>query len=148
MVRRGLAVLLAVLSLSTPTFASDVSEALTVFREYVARSDRFDPSVADLYADDAAIRTTRVLPDGTSQALALAGAQWKGLIRQVMPLAKARGDRNTFSKVSAKTVGKTVVITAERHSRLKGYTSPFSMVLARDPAGSWKITAESTETRP
>jgi hypothetical protein len=131
-----------------PARADDVADALAVFREYVSRSERFDPTVADLYADDAAIRTRRIMPDGTTRDLSLSGAQLKSLIRQVMPLAKERGDRNTFRNVAAKPEGRNVIVTAERYSQLKGYSSPFALLLSKDRAGNWWISAEVSETRP
>jgi hypothetical protein len=46
------AVLLTPVLCIGPAWADDTFEALAVFKEYI---DRFDPTVADMYADDAAI---------------------------------------------------------------------------------------------
>jgi hypothetical protein len=142
------ALLITVLWCGVPAWADDTADALAFFKEYIARSDRFDPGLADLYADDAAIRSKRIMPDGKTQTLSFSGAQWKALIKQAMPLAKQRGDRNTFRTVSAKPDGNSVVITAERYSHLKSYSSPFALLVTKDPTGAWKISAELTETRP
>jgi hypothetical protein len=94
---RGRAALLIILLwCGVPAWADDTADALAFFKEYVARSDRFDPGLADLYAEDAAIRSKRLMPDGKTQTLSFSGAQWKALIQQAMPLAKQRGDRNTL----------------------------------------------------
>jgi hypothetical protein len=146
--RRFAAALLFSLGVAFAARADDTAEALAFFRDYVARADRFDPGLADLYADDAAVRSKRIMPDGKSQTLTVSGAEWKALIRQAMPIAKQRGDHNTFRNVSAKPVGKDVMVTAERYSHLKNYTSPFALLVRRDASGAWKITAEITETRP
>jgi endonuclease YncB( thermonuclease family)/ketosteroid isomerase-like protein len=135
-------------SSSSPVQADEVSEARAMFNEYISRSDRFDARVADLYSDDAAVRSTRIMPDGQKPVLSFTGTQWKALIRQAMPLAQQRGDRNTFQDVSAALNGKDVTVTAQRYSHLKAYTSPFAQTWSKDQTGAWKIKEEVTETRP
>jgi len=108
-----------VLGSSPASLADSTAEGLALFREYEARGSRFDPSVADLYSDDALIKTKRLMPGGKAQELTHRGDKWKAMIRQLMPVAQQRGDRNTFNKVAAKPDGKQVVITAERYSHLK-----------------------------
>ena len=144
----ALALTAVLLFWAVPARADDAAEVLSMFKEYVARSDRFDPGLAELYADDAAIRSKRVLPGGRTETMSLSGAQWKALIRQAMPLAKERGDRNTFRNVAAKPSGSDVIVTAERFSHLKNYASPFAQFWRKDKSGAWKIGAELTETRP
>lgn len=131
-----------------PAGADDISDVRARFNEYIARSDRFDASVADLYSDDASIRSTRVMPDGRKQVLSISGAQWKALIRQAMPMAQQRGDRNTFQGVSVNPTGGNVTVTAQRFSHLKAYTSPLSQTWGKDQTGAWKIKEEVSETRP
>jgi hypothetical protein len=46
--------------------------------------------VADLYADDAVIRNRRTYPTGEVREATVPAAQYKALIRQAIPLAKAR----------------------------------------------------------
>jgi hypothetical protein len=145
---RGAMLFLILLSHGAPARADDVSDVLAAFQQYVARSDKFDPSVADLYADNATIRSKRIMPDGTTPTLSLSGAQWKTLIQQAMPIAKQRGDRNTFRNVSATSQSKAVIVTADRYSHLKAYTSPFVQHWTRNQNGAWKISTEGTETRP
>ena len=145
---RALAFALFTLVCLLPAWANDVPEVLSAFKEYVTRSERFDQSLAELYSDDAAIRSRRLMPDGRTQNISFSGAQWKDLIRQAMPLAKSRGDRNTFRNISAVSQGQGVILTAERHSHLKGYVSPFAQTWRKDRTGAWKISAEVSETRP
>ena len=135
--RVALALAALTLAYGLPARADDTSDALAMFKEYVTRSDRFDHTVADLYADDAAIRSKRVMPGGRAETLSFSGSQWKALIRQAMPLARQRGDRNTFREVSGKPNGTDVIVTAERYSHLKGYTSWFAQVWSKDQNGTW-----------
>ena len=130
------------------SWADNAAEALALFREYESRSARFDASVADLYAENARITTRRIMPDGSVRTLSFRGSDWKSLIRQAMPAAKQRGNINSFRQVTTRPEGDRVFVRAERHSQLKGYTSPFTMVLQRDLNGAWKIVEEQSETRP
>jgi len=141
-------VVLITLGSAVPAFADEGMDALALFQEYVARSDRFDISVADLYADSAVIKAKRVGPGGQTQILSLTGGQWKALIRQGMALAKQRGDRDSFSSVSTKPSPTGVMVTADRQSHLKNYTSPWAILVSKDHDGVSRISAEFIETRP
>jgi hypothetical protein len=94
------------------------------FERFVALGQAFDPAVADLYADEATIRSVRRYPDGTARALQLIGAEYKRLIRSAMPLARQRGDRDQHSDVTVWADGEQTRIRSTRYSELKGYTSP------------------------
>jgi len=144
----GFVLIAALLLWAGPARADDAAEVLTLFKEYMARSDRFDPSLADLYADDAVVRSKRVLPGGRTEMISFSGAQWKALIRQAMSLAKERGDRNTFRNIAVRPSGTDVIVTAERYSHLKSYASPLAQFWRKDQNGTWRVGAELTETRP
>ncbi|WP_262272218.1 hypothetical protein [Microvirga yunnanensis] len=70
------------------------------------------------------------------------------MIRQALPQAQQRGDRNSFQDVSAKPGNTGIMITARRYSHLKNYTSPWAILVTKQQAGDWKISAEIVETRP
>src|SRR5688572_9975474 len=76
------------------------TEAKKVFETYVDLERKFDPAVADLYADDATIKNTPRFPDGTSRTMTMPAPKYKQLIRQSMPTAKERGDTNKYSEVT------------------------------------------------
>jgi hypothetical protein len=66
-----------------------------------------------------------------------------------MPLAKARGDRSTYSDVSFELNGDgSVSIEASRYSELKDYTSPLELTVAPDEEGEWRIIEELSESQP
>lgn len=110
--------------------------------------DAFNPAVADLYADSALIRNTRRYPDGTTRVLTLTGKQYKALMRQVMPMAKARNDKNSYSPVTYQRIGRKVKIKAKRYSLLKKYTSPITLIVMADPQKKWSVFEEHAESRP
>ena len=93
----------------------------TFFSEFEALNNRFDIAVADRYSDDAKITGIRVQPDGTEKTTVFDGKKWKQLIRDLMELAKERGDTSKYSNVKVTADGDTAKITASRYSALKCY---------------------------
>ncbi|MFP3939740.1 MAG: hypothetical protein ACLF0P_05485 [Thermoanaerobaculia bacterium] len=126
-----------------------LAAAKALFEAYVELEHAFDPAVADLYADDAVIKNKRRYPTGQVRELELVGSQYKALIRQAMPLAKARGDRSTYSNVTYNLNDDgSVDIKASRYSELKDYTSPLRLTVAPDDEGRWRIIVEISESQP
>ncbi len=126
---------------------SATNEAKQVFASYVELERKFDPAVADLYADDAVIKNVRRYPDGTSRTMSLPAPTYKQLVRGAMPLAKERGDTNKYSDVGYREEGGKVRIVATRYSELKKYSSPLSMLVAKKD-DKWLIVEEISESKP
>jgi ketosteroid isomerase-like protein len=128
-----------------PAYQRDMVRTLPGSRR---RSAQFDATLTELYADDALIRSRRVT-GSTARELSFRGDQWKQMIRLGMPVAKLRGDTNRYTNVSARQLGSDVIVTAQRYSELKRYTSPLTLVLRRRSGdGAWKIVEERSETQP
>lgn len=125
-----------------------VAAATELFQKYVAFGESYDARLVELYADDATVRNRRVLPTGESREMALSGAQYKQLMAAALPMAKARGDRSTYSEVTYAQEGNGVRIKATRYSELKRYSSPVSWLVRPGPDGNWRIVEESSESRP
>lgn len=125
-----------------------VGEAKALFKLYDRLEKDFSPKVADLYADDAVIKNTRTYPTGDKKQMQIAAADYKALIRKAVPLAKERGDTNEYSKVTYAKEGDGVRIKATRHSNLKDYDSPLSLLVEPDDTGTWLITEEISESQP
>ncbi|WP_052631213.1 hypothetical protein [Pseudoxanthomonas suwonensis] len=145
--RSTIAVLACLLSAGIPAHASE-ARAQQVFAEYQARARAFDPAVADLYCDTAIIRNVRMYPDGQQRTLELPAPKYKELIRTAMPLAKARGDHNTYSDIEFNAEGSNVRIAAIRYSVLKGYSSPISILVGSCNGGKWAVLEELSQSRP
>jgi hypothetical protein len=127
---------------------SSTDAAKRLFEQYVALGHAYDPSVADLYADDALIKNKRTYPTGEVRDMTMPAANYKTLIRQAMPLAKTRGDRSTYADVRYTSEGERVRISAARFSELKNYTSPITLLVGPSPNGKWLIYEELSESRP
>ena len=128
--------------------ADSRAKAEQIWNRYVALEAAFDPAVADLYADDAVIRARRVYPTGEVREATIPAAQYKTLIRQAIPLAKAKNDISRYSGCTYTAAGPRVRIACARFSTLKNYTSPLSLVVGPGPDGRWLIFEESSESRP
>ncbi|MFL6234485.1 MAG: hypothetical protein ACJ76N_15235 [Thermoanaerobaculia bacterium] len=125
-----------------------LDRARQLFGRYVSLEETFDPAAADLYADAALIKNKRTYPTGEVREITFPAPKYKELIRQAMPLAKARGDRNRYSEVSYSVEGEHVRIHATRYSVLKEYSSPISLLVGPGTAGQWLIYEELTESKP
>jgi hypothetical protein len=128
--------------------AQTLDGAKALFERYVQLEKTFDAAAADLYADDAIIRNKRTYPNGQVRELTFPAVQYKSLIRQAMPIAKARGDTNSYSDITYTREGSGVRIRATRFSNLKKYSSPISLLVTPGSDGRWLIREELSESQP
>lgn len=147
---RSLRILLMVLliPLSNIMGSTPEEEARKLFDRYADSEHTFDPSVAELFADDAKIQNKRTYPGGAIRVLTFTAPKYKELIRAAMPLAKARGDTNAYSEIKYLAEGEKIRITATRFSNLKKYSSPISLLVGASPDGKWLIYEELSESKP
>jgi hypothetical protein len=128
--------------------AQAVEQARAVLASYIAKSQAFDPSLAELYSDRAHIENLRTYPTGEVRQLTIPARQYKALIQNAMPTARARGDTNRYSVPRFTAQGGDVRIAMTRHSNLKNYSSPLVLVVGREADGTWRIIEERSESRP
>ncbi len=140
--------MIAVASSAAILAAEPVAKAKELFERYTTLGRAFDPTVADLYSDEAKIQNTRTYPSGEKRTLTFPAPEYKKLIRGAMPLAKARGDTDTYSDVKYVPEGERVRITCTRFSELKKYSSPLSLLVGLDKDGKWLIFEEISESQP
>lgn len=110
--RLSLAFFILFSGFSQALYVDPIAEAKTLFSRYAAIETAFDPSVAELYADDAIIKNKRIYPTGQVRELTIPAPQYKQLIRASMPLAKIKNDYSTYSEIRFKAEGEGVRITA------------------------------------
>lgn len=125
-----------------------LESARALFDRYVALERSFDPAMADLYSVDALIRNRRTYPTGQARELTIPAPQYKELMRQAMPLARAQGDTNRYSDCAYSPEGERVWIRCARYSERKNYSSPMELLVGPGPAGRWLVFAELSESRP
>ena len=127
---------------------SRIFKAEKLFEQYVLLEHTFDSGAADLYSDNAVIRNKRRYPTGQVRELSLPAQKYKELVRSSMPIAKLRGDTNSYSEVNYFIEGEGVRINAVRFSELKKYSSPISLLVKPSQSGNWLIFEEISESQP
>jgi hypothetical protein len=133
---------------AAPAAAGTIADGKAFITAYIVLSNNYRASLGDLYADDAALRLTARLPDGTSREVSLSGAQYKAMLPRVIPLARRRGEQVQFSDIRYTSEGEDRLrITALRHALADGYSVPHVMVIVRDGLGRWVIVEEAGEAR-
>jgi hypothetical protein len=134
--------------LSAQQVASPVDQAKALFVRFVQLEQAYDLRVADVYADDAVITNKRTYPNGQVRELTFPAQKYKQLIRQALPVARARGDRSTYTQCVYEPQGPRVRITCARYSELKKYSSPYVLVVGPGGSGRWQILEELSESQP
>ena len=131
------------------SFVAADENADEFFQRYIDLGEKFDVNVASMYSDAAKIHTYRVYPHGLERTMELTGTQWKQLIVKVMPLAKAKNDKSTFSNIKISKYGTGYKIRADRYSDRKCYTDKgYYMVIEPDANKSFHVIEEYIETQP
>lgn len=125
-----------------------IREAKEFFNRCVALEQSFEPAMIELMSDKAKVENIRIYPTGKKRKMTLTGAQYKELVRKVLPLAKLRGDNNRYFNMTYTLEGNNVRIKGTRHSNLKNYDSPISVLIAKDKKGKWLIIEHLSQSRP
>ena len=121
-----------------------LNAAKGVYDRYVQYTCNFDPSVAQLYAEEALVQMTRKYPDGTSQTRTVPSGKHKEFIRAILPIAKQRGDTCRFSDAEYKQEGGDKVrINVKQYSDLGKYWSDVSLLVVKVD-DQWLITEDVT----
>jgi hypothetical protein len=77
------------------------------------------------------------------------GTEWKSLIRKVMPLARLKNDKSTYTSVKYTELGTRVKISALRYAVRKCYNDGgYYLMIDRTPEGRYAVIEEYFETEP
>lgn len=149
LVRNVLAAIAAGLAIGALARAQDsgIDAAKQLFAQYVALERAYDPSVADLYAEDALIKIRRKAPMGDPFDVIIPAAKYKTQLRELAPAAEVRGDRSSYSGVTYTPEGGFVRINGSRVSEPGKHASPISLLVGRSPDGRWLIYEERSESQ-
>jgi hypothetical protein len=149
MAQNSLAAIATSFAIAALAWAQDsgVEAAKQVFAQYVALEQAYDPSIADLYADDALIKTRRRAPMGEAREMIVPAPKYKTMLRELAPVAKARSDRSTYKDVTYTSEGALVRINGWRFFGSKKAPSAISLLVGRSPGGQWLIYEEVSESQ-
>ena len=127
-----------------------IAKGKAFFQHYVELEHAFDPSIADLYSDQATIKSNRHLPDGKIVPMTIPAGNYKQAVRNYMT-TKARqiGDVSTYTNDTYAMEGSNRVrINVTRYSSIEKVSSPVSMLVGPDATGKWLIYEELSESHP
>jgi hypothetical protein len=128
-------------------------EASQFFKRYQVMTSLYDPSVLDLYANNAQVIMTTKAASGRSTTQVVSKAELETALPISLPAARRRGAYDSFSDVEFKYQESTdstldrILITGTRYVSPDHYRVPHSMVVARNEAGRWLILEETVEVR-
>ena len=153
--KRALTAILAILALCQVAEAAKtaapqgdpIPKAKAFFQHYVELEHAFDPAIADLYSDQAVIKSTRYLADGKVVPMTVPAVSYKKALRNyIATKARQIGDVSNYTNDVYTVEGKRVRITVTRYSSLQKVSSPVSLLVGPDPAGKWLIYEELSES--
>jgi hypothetical protein len=128
-------------------------EASQFFQRYQVMTSLYDPSVLDMYANNAQVIITTNGPSGRSSTQAVSKAELETALPISLPAARRRGAYDSFSEVEYKFQDSTdttldrILITATRYVSPDRYRAPHSMLLGRNEAGRWYILEERVQVQ-
>lgn len=132
-----------------PHALADVESAERFFEVAVALAREYDARALDFYADDARMTLYRRVPEGMRKVTALTGAEFKALVPKIWPIARQRGERDSFSNIRVSIAGGRATIRGDRYSEFRCYTDKdWFMVIERQVGGSYLIVEEQAVIQP
>lgn len=124
-------------------------DAKTFFETFAKLLREFRPEIATLYSPGAQVCTFRQeqnKPEPTK--ICVEGAKWSDMLRQTMPLSRARGETIEFANIKTEPQPHdTVKVTATRINRTTAFSAPFQLYIQRGTDGKWLIVRELSVTR-
>ena len=127
--------------------ASDKSDALAFFNNYVNASNSYSAKLLNMYSDNAKIIRQVVKPDGTTANAYFAMKDYKHQMVLSSKLAKIRNYKNYYSDISTTKVANGYRINALRKPSLSDYKLKASMVVQKQSNGKWLIIEEMMQTK-
>ncbi len=139
------------ISINQSGFSADdpaVAEAQRIFKQYSEMEHQYDPLQADLYANAAVIKDTRIYQDGQSKTLNWSGESYKQIVKARMPVLKARNEQFSYSQMSFTREGNNVRVRCQRFNQNKKFSSPVELLIGKTEKNAYKIIEESFQSQP
>lgn len=120
-------------------------DVLDFFNLYLEMNQRYDPTLAKYYSDDAWVVVTKY-GDDTEMIEKIRGRKVKTIIADGMKYAKASFDSDKYSNIRVKDLGSSqYLIQADRYSIQKCYLDKeFSLTVKRADKNNFLITNQTT----
>ena len=132
---------------SKPKRAVTASSPEILIEKFIQLGQQYDPSIVDLYSDEAKIQNRQVDSAGNSEIRTMKSSDYKKIISAAMPLGKLIKDSSTYTNIVFTKVNGRVMVTADQYSNLGKYKTPIFWVLEKDDDSNWLIVEEISESR-
>ncbi len=124
--------------------ATTIAEAQVLWKKYAYMCQHQDEAILDFYTDDSLIFED--VPG--YKKMVKKGAVYVPVVRSLLRAANRSGEKildSTFRDVQFVRAGNNVRINATRHSNIKHFDSPFSLLVGKDADGQVAILEERME---
>lgn len=121
---------------------ASLERARQVIESYVKLERAYDPKLAELYADEAVIKSNQSGPNGESQWVTAQGWQYKRMIRDAMPRSRALGYKASYSGARYELAGKNVRVSVTQYVDQSRSSYPIQWVIGPGRTSQWLILEE------
>jgi hypothetical protein len=121
---------------------ASLERARQVIESYVNLERAYDPRLADLYADEAVIKSNQSGPNGESQWVTAQGWQYKKMVRDAMPKFRSMGFKASYSGARYELSGKNVRVSAVQYIDKSRSSNPIQWTIGPGRRSQWLILEE------
>lgn len=144
---KKLLVLIISLVLGSAVFADDRQNAVNFFSSFVSASNNYNPSLLNMYSDDARIIRQVIKPNGELVNAYFTAAQYRSQMKISSKIAKLRNYKNCYSDMKVSKVSDGYKIESLRRPCSDTYKLKTYMIIEKQPNGKWLITEEMMQTK-
>lgn len=138
---------LVILMLGLGAFANDQQDAMTFFNNFIKASNSYSPSITKMYSDNAKIIREVIKPDGKLVDIPFSISDYRKQMKLSAKLAKMRNYKNYYYNIKVEKVPNGYRIDSMRKPSLSDYKLKSTMVVQKQPDGSWLIVEELMQTK-
>lgn len=124
-----------------------LERARQVIESYVTLERAYDPRLADLYADEAVIKSNQVDASGEPTWITVQGWKYKRMIREAMPKSRSTGYRASYTGARYELYGKNVRVSVTQYVDRTRSSNPIQWVIGPGRTSQWLILEETSVRR-
>lgn len=127
--------------------ADDQQEALKFFNSFVSATNSYSTEVPHMYSDNAKIIRQVVKPNGQTVDVKFSINDYRRQMKLSSKVAKLKHYKNYYSNINITKVPEGYKIDSLRKPSLSDYKLKSSMVVQKQPDGTWLIVKELMQTK-
>ncbi len=146
--KKILATLTVILSITLTVFANNQEEALQFFNNYVNAANTYSTALPDFYSPKAKIIRQVIKPDGTLVDKETTTERYISEMKKGQAVAKVRKYKNTYSDVKVEKINDTTYkVSSLRQPTGETYKLKTYMIVQKQSNGKWLIIEEMMQTK-